>query len=219
MILLARVGRWYQQRRASLKKSGAKSKPVSPVSNTRVAWAVAVLIALIFSKFFYLASISSYYTFYLINKFQTPVQSAQIHLFVFLGAVAAGTIAGGPIGDRIGRKRVIWWSILGPLPFTLILPHAGLFWTGVLVVPIGLLLASAFPAIVVYAQELVPGKIGTVSGLFFGLAFGMGGVGAAVLGQLADARGIEFVYQICAFLPALGLLTVFLPNVGRHKAA
>jgi FSR family fosmidomycin resistance protein-like MFS transporter len=219
MIILARVGQWYKQHRANLKKLPRKAAAAPPVSTSRAGWAIAVLVALIFSKFFYLASLSSYYTFYLISKFQTPVQSAQVHLFLFLGAVAAGTIAGGPIGDRIGRKRVIWWSILGPLPFTLILPHANLFWTTLLTVPIGLLLASAFPAIVVYAQELMPGKIGTVSGLFFGLAFGMGGVGAAVLGQLADARGIVFVYQLCAFLPAIGLLTVFLPNVGRHHIA
>jgi MFS transporter, FSR family, fosmidomycin resistance protein len=219
MIILARVGQWYQKRRAELKRSPRKGAAAAPVSARRAGWAIAVLIALIFSKFFYLASLSSYYTFYLISKFQTPVQSAQVHLFVFLGAVAAGTIAGGPIGDRVGRKRVIWWSILGPLPFTLILPHANLLWTGILTVPIGLLLASAFPAIVVYAQELVPGKIGTISGLFFGLAFGMGGVGAAVLGRLADVRGIEFVYQVCAFLPALGLLTVLLPNVSQRKPA
>jgi len=217
MILLGRVGQWYKQRRAELKKSPRKAASAPPVSAGRARWAIAVLIALIFSKFFYLASLSSYYVFYLISKFQTPVQSAQIHLFYFLGAVAAGTIAGGPIGDRIGRKRVIWWSILGPLPFTLTLPHANLLWTTILTVPIGLMLASGFPAIVVYAQELFPGKIGTVAGLFFGLAFGMGGVGAAVLGRLADVRGIEFVYQVCAFLPALGLLTVFLPNLDQRK--
>jgi len=219
MIILGRVGQWYKQRRAELKKSLRKAAAAPPVSAGRARWAIAVLIALIFSKFFYLASLSSYYVFYLISKFQTPVQSAQVHLFYFLGAVAAGTIAGGPIGDRIGRKRVIWWSILGPLPFTLTMPHANLLWTTLLTVPIGLMLASGFPAIVVYAQELFPGKIGTVAGLFFGLAFGMGGVGAAVLGRLADARGIEFVYQVCAFLPALGLLTVFLPNLDQRNAA
>jgi FSR family fosmidomycin resistance protein-like MFS transporter len=220
IAILARVGAWYQQRRLSLKKSPKSARDITPpVTGKRVGMAIAVLIALIFSKFFYLASLGSYYTFYLISKFQLPVQSAQIHLFIFLGAVAAGTIAGGPIGDRIGRKRVIWWSILGPLPFTLLMPHANLFWTGVLTVPIGMLLASAFPAIVVYAQELVPGKIGTVSGLFFGLAFGMGGIGAAVLGKLADSRGIEFVYQVCAFLPALGLLAAFLPNTGQARMA
>jgi FSR family fosmidomycin resistance protein-like MFS transporter len=172
-----------------------------------------VLVALIFSKFFYMASLVSYYTFYLISRFHIPVQAAQVHLFVFLGAVAAGTFGGGPIGDRIGRKYVIWCSILGILPFTLVLPYANLFWTDVLTAIIGLVLASAFSAILVYAQELVPGKVGTVSGLFFGLAFGMGGIGAALLGQLADRTSIEFVYHVCAFLPAIGLLTVFLPNL------
>ena len=160
-----------------------------------------MLIALIFSKYFYLASLTSYYTFYLITNFHVSVQTAQLHLFVFLGAVAAGTIIGGPVGDRIGRKYVIWCSILGVLPFTLLLPYANLFWTAVLTVMIGLILASAFSAILVYAQDLVPGRVGTVSGLFFGLAFGMGGVGAALLGKLADAKRIEFVYRVCAFLP------------------
>jgi len=174
---------------------------------------IAVLVALIFSKFFYMASMTSYYTFYLISRFGVSVQSAQLHLFVFLGAVAIGTIAGGPIGDRIGRKRVIWASILGVLPFTLLLPHANLFWTGVLSVPIGIILASAFPAIIVYAQELLPARVGTVAGLFFGLAFGLGGIGAAVLGMLADATGIVFVYQVCAFLPAIGLLAGLLPHL------
>ncbi len=176
---------------------------------------IAVLIALIFSKFFYLASLVSYYTFFLISRFHISVQSAQLHLFIFLGAVAAGTIIGGPVGDRLGRKRVIWWSILGPLPFTLTLPFANLFWTSCLTVLIGLFLASAFPAIIVYAQELVPGKIGTISGLFFGLAFGMGGIGAAMLGKLADSTSIEFVYRVCSFLPAIGLLTAFLPDLER----
>jgi len=151
------------------------------------------------------------------SKFHVSVRSAQIHLFVFLGAVAAGTIAGGPVGDRIGRKYVIWGSILGVLPFTLILPYASLFWTGVLTVIIGLILASAFSAILVYAQELVPGKVGTISGLFFGLAFGMGGLGAAALGRLADATSIEFVYRVCAYLPAIGLLTAFLPDVEKGR--
>jgi FSR family fosmidomycin resistance protein-like MFS transporter len=166
-----------------------------------------------FSKFFYLASLSSYYTFYLINKFHVSVQSAQVHLFIFLAAVAAGTIIGGPVGDRIGRKLVIWCSILGVLPFSLILPYASLFWTGILTVIIGLILASAFSAILVYAQELIPGKIGMISGLFFGFAFGMGGVGAALLGQLADHTSINYVYHVCSFLPAIGILTAFLPNL------
>ena len=178
-----------------------------------------MLIVLIFSKYFYMASLTSYYTFYLIERFHVSVWNAQVHLFVFLAAVAVGTFAGGPIGDRIGRKYVIWFSILGVLPFTLVLPHANLFWTGVLSVPIGLILASAFSAILVYAQELVPGKVGMISGLFFGLAFGMGGIGAAVLGHVADARGIEFVYSICAFLPLLGALAAFLPKVETHKVS
>jgi FSR family fosmidomycin resistance protein-like MFS transporter len=184
-----------------------------------VIWALVVLIALIFSKYFYLASLTSYYTFYLIHKFHVSVQGAQLHLFVLLGAVAAGTIIGGPIGDRFGRKLVIWWSILGALPFTLILPYANLFWTGILSVVIGLILASAFSAIIVYAQELVPGKVGMISGLFFGLAFGMGGLGAAVLGWLADRTSIDFVYHVCAYLPAMGLLTGFLPKLetARHR--
>ena len=186
-----------------------------PVSGRRVAWSIAILAALIFSKYFYLASLSSYFTFYLITKFHVSVQSAQLYLFMFLAAVAAGTILGGPIGDRIGRKPVIWGSILGVLPFTLLLPHANLFWTAVLAVVIGLILASAFSAIVVYAQELVPGRVGLISGLFFGFAFGMGGVGAAALGQLADRVGIETVYGLCAFLPAIGLLAAFLPNLDR----
>ncbi len=182
---------------------------------------LAVLVALVFSKFFYLASLTSYYTFFLIQKFQVPVRTAQVYLFVFLGAVAAGTIIGGPVGDRIGRKYVIWVSILGVLPFSLPLPYVNLFWTGVLSVIIGIVLASAFTAIVVYAQDLVPGKVGAVSGLFFGLAFGMGGIGAALLGELADATSITFVYRVCSFLPAIGLLTAFLPNIepARRRAA
>ena len=175
--------------------------------------ALAVLVALIFSKYLYLASLTSYYTFYLIHKFHVSVQSAQVYLFVFLGAVAAGTFIGGPVGDRIGRKYVIWGSILGVLPFTCALPYAGLFWTGVLTVIIGLVLASAFSAILVYAQELVPGRVGTIAGVFFGLAFGIAGIGAALLGQLADTVGIETVYRVCAFLPAIGVLTAFLPEI------
>jgi FSR family fosmidomycin resistance protein-like MFS transporter len=175
--------------------------------------AIAVLIALIFSKYIYLASLSSYYTFYLISRFHVSVQNAQLHLFMFLGAVAAGTIIGGPIGDRIGRKYVIWASILGVLPFTLALPYASLFWTGILSMCIGLVLASAFSAILVYAQELVPGRVGLISGLFFGLAFGVAGVGAALLGTLADHTSITFVYRVCAFLPLIGLLAGFLPNL------
>ncbi len=174
---------------------------------------MSVLVALVFSKYFYLASLTSYFTFFLISKFHVSVKTAQIHLFIFLGAVALGTIIGGPVGDRFGRKYVIWWSILGVLPFTLLLPYANLFWSAALTVIIGLILASAFSAILVYAQDLAPGKVGAISGLFFGLAFGMGGIGAALLGRLADATGIEFVYRVCSFLPAIGLLTALLPNL------
>jgi FSR family fosmidomycin resistance protein-like MFS transporter len=174
---------------------------------------VVILLLLVFSKYFYLTSINTYLTFYLIHTFGVSVQNAQVHLFLFLGAVAAGTFMGGPLGDRFGRKYVIWFSILGMLPFTLMLPYANLFWTGVLTVVIGIVVASAFPAIIVYAQELLPGKLGMISGLFYGFAFGMGGIGAALLGELADATSITFVYKICAFLPAIGLLTVFLPDL------
>ena len=184
----------------------------------RVLRSLAILVALVFSKNVYLASLTSFYTFYLIHKFGVSVQSAQIHLFILLGAVAAGTFIGGPVGDRIGRKYVIWVSILGVLPFTLLLPYANLFWTEVLTVVIGLILASAFSAIVVFAQELVPGRVGTISGLFFGFAFGAGAVGAALLGVLADATSIELVFTICSFLPAIGLLTYFLPNLEPGRA-
>lgn len=212
MVLLSQVGAWYvrhNQRQAKVRKVGA---PVAPLGRNKVIAALAILVALIFSKYFYLASFSSYYTFYLIDRFHVSVGNAQIHLFVFLASVAAGTILGGPVGDRFGRKYVIWFSILGVLPFTLMLPHANLFWTGALSVPIGLILASAFSAILVYAQDLVPGKVGMISGLFFGFAFGMGGLGAAVLGHLADATSIGFVYGICAYLPVIGVLAAFLPD-------
>ena len=214
IVIMTQVGHWYKAHR----KPGAKSRAGGheqglQLSSRKIGVSLAVLVALVFSKFFYLVSLTSYYTFFLIQKFHVSVQTAQIYLFVFLGSVAAGTIIGGPVGDRIGRKYVIWVSILGVLPFTLVLPYASLFWTAVLSVIIGAVLASAFTAIVVYAQDLVPGKVGTVSGLFFGLAFGMGGIGAALLGQLADATSITFVYKVCAFLPAIGLLTAFLPNI------
>lgn len=212
IAVLSQVGRWYKaQQRKPKPARVADHRPA--LSRGRVAVAVSVLLVLIFSKYFYLASLTSYYTFYLINTFHVSVESAQLHLFLFLGAVAVGTVAGGPIGDRIGRKYVIWGSILGVLPFTLALPHANLFWTGILSVVIGMILASAFAAILVYATELLPGNVGTVAGLFFGFAFGMGGIGAAVLGILADHTSIRFVYQLCAFLPALGILTVLLPNI------
>jgi len=220
IVLLTNVGAWYKHRESVGLAARAKKALIhASLSSTRIAFSLAILIALMFSKFIYLASLSSYYTFFLISKFHVSVQSAELHLFIFLGAVAAGTIIGGPIGDRIGRKYVIWCSILGVLPFTLMLPWANLFWTGILSVVIGLILASAFSAIIVYAQELVPGRIGTISGLFFGLAFGMGGVGAAYLGKLADHSGIYFVYQVCAFLPAIGLLTGFLPNLDQKRPA
>ena len=223
IAVLWQIGNWYRRQflGGGARTRKAASTAVSPVPPNVVRRAIGVLLLLIFSKYFYLTSLTSYYTFYLIERFHVSVQSAQIHLFVFLFAVAAGTLAGGPIGDRIGRKPVIWVSILGVAPFTLLLPHVGLVWTGILTFIIGVVIASAFSAILVYAQELMPGKIGAVSGLFFGFAFGMGGVGAAVLGVLADSRGIEFVYQVCAFLPLLGLLTVFLPTIEhpRPKAA
>jgi FSR family fosmidomycin resistance protein-like MFS transporter len=179
--------------------------------------AMSVILILLFSKNIYTASLSSYYTFYLIEKFHVTVQSAQLHLFVFLGAVAAGTFAGGPIGDRFGRKPVIWFSILGAFPFALALPYASLMWTGVLSVIIGLILASAFSAIIVYAQELMPGRIGMVAGMMFGFSFGLGGLGAAALGRIADVTGIEFVYHVCSFLPVIGLLAAFLPNIEERK--
>ncbi len=177
-----------------------------------------ILLVLIFSKYFYMASISSFFTFFLMDRFQLAVRDAQLHLFLFQLAVASGTFLGGPLGDRIGRKYVIWLSILGAAPFTLLLPYAGLVWTTVLSILIGLILSSAFSAILVYAQELIPGKVGMISGLFFGFAFGMGGIGSAVLGRLADQTSIAFVYRVCAFLPLLGLITAFLPNMGKKRA-
>lgn len=214
MAVLFQVGHWYKAHGiARLKPKKPSSAAVIAEQPANVRAAIIVLLALIFSKYFYMASLSSYYTLYLIDRFHVSVQQSQMLLFVFLGSVAVGTLVGGPLGDRFGRKYIIWISILGALPFTLMLPHANLLWTAVLTVPIGLILASAFPAIVVYAQELMPGRTGTVAGLFFGFAFGMGGVGAAVLGKLADVTSISFVYEICAFLPILGLLAAFLPSV------
>jgi FSR family fosmidomycin resistance protein-like MFS transporter len=215
--ILTKVGGWYKRSIAARAVAAKRSEIGTTVTPARTAMSIAILLALIFSKYFYLASITNYYIFYLMHRFHVSVQNAQVHLFVFLGAVAAGTIIGGPVGDRIGRKAVIWGSILGVLPFTLLLPHVNLLWTGVLSVAIGVILASAFSAILVYAQELLPGKVGMVSGLFFGFAFGMAGIAAAVLGRLADRAGIDFVYQVCAFLPLIGLLTAWLPDL-RAKA-
>ncbi|MHA4809905.1 MFS transporter [Flavitalea flava] len=213
IAVLIKTGGWYSRNLGqNLKKTGP-AKDHIPLPRNKVVLALVILLVLIFSKYFYMASMSSYYTFYLMDKFHVSVQSSQIYLFIFLFSVAAGTLLGGPIGDRIGRKYVIWFSILGVAPFTLLLPYANLFWTGVLTVFIGIILASAFSAILVYAQELVPGKVGMIAGLFFGLAFGMGGIGSAVLGRLADHTGIQYVFHLCAFLPLLGLLTGFLPDV------
>ena len=217
IAVLWKVGQWYAHQQASghFKAKLHQGAGDTGLSRGRVVASIAVLLTLIFSKYFYLASLTSYYTFYLMHKFGLDMQAAQIHLFIFLFAVALGTIIGGPVGDRIGRKRVIWFSILGVAPFTLILPHVGLAATTVLSFVIGLILASAFSAIIVFAQELLPGRVGLVAGLFFGFSFGMGAVGAALLGKLADLRGIEYVYNVCAFLPLLGLLTAFLPEVKR----
>jgi MFS transporter, FSR family, fosmidomycin resistance protein len=227
MVLLARIGAWAKKGWAERPKfhgipvdgkahlSAIGLHPV--LTGKKIAFCLTILIVLMFSKYFYLASLISYYTFYLIHKFHVSLQTAQLHLFIFLGAVAAGTIIGGPVGDRIGRKYVIWCSILGVLPFTLVLPYANLFWTGILSVVIGLILASAFSAILVYAQELLPHRVGMISGLFFGFAFGLGGIGSALLGKLADFTSIDFVYRVCAFLPVIGVLTALLPNLEPNK--
>jgi FSR family fosmidomycin resistance protein-like MFS transporter len=216
-VILYNVGTWYKHHGLARIRHANKQIVESQLPRGKVAASILILLLLIFSKYFYLASITSYFTFYLIHRFGVSVPVAQLHLFLFLGAVAAGTFMGGPLGDRFGRKYVIWFSILGMLPFTLALPFANLFWTGVLSMFVGVIMASAFPAIVVYAQELLPGKVGMISGLFYGFSFGMGGVGAAVLGALADATSIEYVYKVCAFLPLIGLLTVFLPNFKSNK--
>ncbi|OAH42707.1 Fosmidomycin resistance protein [Sphingobium yanoikuyae] len=215
--VLWNVANWYRHHGLSRLQVGGAGALHIELPRGQAARGIAILLALIFSKYVYLASLTSYYTFYLIQRFDLSVQNAQLHLFAFLAAVAVGTVAGGPLGDRFGRKYVIWFSILGALPFTLALPYAGLFWSGPLTVVIGLILASAFPAIVVFAQELVPGKVGMISGLFFGFSFGMGGLGAAGLGWLADHSSIEMVFRVCAFLPAIGVLTAFLPNLGRER--
>jgi FSR family fosmidomycin resistance protein-like MFS transporter len=218
IVILYNVGTWYKHHGLARMKS-ARAHDDHGLPKSKVVTSMVILLMLIFSKYFYLASITSYYTFYLIHTFHVSVQTAQVHLFIFLAAVAAGTLAGGPLGDKFGRKYVIWLSILGILPFTLALPYANLFWTSILSVIIGMGVASAFPAIVVYAQELLPGRVGMISGLFFGFSFGMGGIGAAVLGELADLTDIVFVYKVCSVLPAIGLLTAFLPNLVTHKPA
>jgi FSR family fosmidomycin resistance protein-like MFS transporter len=217
IIVLFHVGRWYKQHGIARIKASAKlARP--ELSRARLVGAIAVLMALIFSKQIYFAAIISYYTFYLIDRFAVPLQTAQLYLFLFLAPVAIGTLAGGLLGDRFGRKRVIWFSVLGSLPFTLALPFADLFWSGVLSVFIGLTLSSSFPAIVVYAQELLPHRVGAISGLFFGFAFGLSGIGAAALGWLADYTSIVLVYEICSVLPALGLLAALLPDIKRGHA-
>ncbi|WP_256829828.1 MFS transporter [Pseudomonas sp. Pse1] len=211
LLVLYRISRWYANH-LNLFKLKQGQAATHGLSKRRVISALVVLGLLVFSKYFYMASLTSYFTFYLIEKFDLSVASSQLHLFLFLGAVAAGTFFGGPIGDKIGRKAVIWFSILGVAPFTLLLPHVDLFWTTILSVVIGFILASAFSAIVVYAQELVPGNVGMIAGVFFGLMFGFGGIGAALLGYLADIHGIEYVYFLCSFLPLLGVLAIFLPR-------
>jgi FSR family fosmidomycin resistance protein-like MFS transporter len=212
MTVLFGVGRWYASHGMARMKAMAPRQGERTLTRGRLILALAVLVALMVSKFVYTASMSSYYTFYLIERFGVSGSKPQIYLFVYLASVAIGTVAGGALGDRFGRKFVIWFSILGVLPFTLMLPYANQLWTGVLTVPIGLILASAFPAIVVYGQELLPLRVGTVAGLFFGLAFGLGGIGAALLGQIADAEGVEFVFSLCSYLPAIGLLAALLPR-------
>ena len=220
IIILMRVADWYKHH---LYLKASKRVPsgdhAASIPRSRVVTSLGVLLVLIFSKYFYLASMTSYYTFFLIDKFHVTAQQSQIYLFIFLASVAAGTLIGGPLGDRFGRKYVIWVSILGVAPFTLLLPHASLFWTAMLSVIIGVVLASAFSAILVYATELVPGKVGMIAGLFFGFAFGMGGLGSALLGKLADMTSVGYVFSICAFLPLLGIITGFLPDIERKKRA
>lgn len=219
IVILSFVSRWYQEHlnlKAKNKTAIVEVKQHS-LSKQKVIFSLGILLVLIFSKYFYMASMTYYYTFFLIDKFHLSVQESQIYLFVFLAAVAAGTLFGGVLGDRFGRKYIIWISILGVAPFTLLLPYASLFWTGILSVLIGLIISSAFSAILVYATELVPGKVGLIAGLFFGLAFGMGGLGSAILGKLADTTSIEYVFKVCAFLPLIGVFTSFLPNIESRK--
>lgn len=222
IMILSGIGKWYQNNLKLLKKkpkAGSRADIETPVDQKTVIFSLFILLVLIFSKYFYMTSLSSYFTFYLIHKFDVSVQNSQLYLFLFLFAVAAGTFIGGPVGDRIGRKYVIWISILGAAPFTLMLPYANLFWTAVLSMCIGVILSSAFSAILVYAQELVPGKIGMISGLFFGFAFGMAGIGSAILGELADRTSIKYVFELCAYLPLIGICTVFLPDIEKKRRA
>ena len=222
IAVLVKVGGWYERNhrfcllppaRDAAGRQGRESLTTSDLTGRKTAFSLLILLALLFSKFFYLASIGSFYMFYLMSRFHLTVRSAQVHLFAFLFAVAAGTLVGGAAGDRLGRKRVIWISILGAAPFTLALPYANLAWTGILAFVVGFILSSAFPSIVVFGQELMPGRIGAISGFLYGFAFGMGGIGAAVLGVLADSHGIEFVYRLCSYLPLLGILAAFLPDL------
>lgn len=219
MLILMRIGAWYsahlQLRAAGKTNRGTETRHNLP--KHKVAMAMSILLLLIFSKYFYMTSMTSYYTFFLIDKFHLSVQQSQMYLFIFLGAIAAGTLIGGPLGDKFGRKYIIWFSILGAAPFTLLLPYVSLFWTAVLAAIIGVIIASAFSAILVYAQELVPGRVGTISGLFFGFAFGIAGIGSAMLGSLADHTSISFVFHVCAFLPLLGIITGFLPSLDHNK--
>ncbi len=218
IVVLLAIGNWHWREQATPRRTRQAHGAERPaLSRRKIGWSLAILMTLVFSKSFYQTSLGSYYIFYLISKFDLSIKQAQFYLFLFLASVAIGTLAGGPIGDRIGRKWVIWGSILGVIPFTLALPHAGLMWTAIFTIVIGMTLASASSAIVVYAIDLVPGRIGTIAGLFFGLSFGLAGVGAAALGKLADATSIGFVYNLCAFLPLLGLLTIFLPDIGRAE--
>lgn len=219
ILVLFRIGNWYSNH-LSLRAQGKvpTDEIRAPLSKRKTTISIGILLVLIFSKYFYMAGLSSYLTFYMMDKFHVSVQDSQLHLFAFLASVAAGTLVGGPLGDRFGRKYVIWFSILGAAPFALMLPYANLFWTGILSVVIGFILSSAFSAILVYAQELMPGKVGMISGLFFGFAFGMGGLGSALLGYLADHTGIRFVFEICAFLPLIGIVTAFLPNLKKKSA-
>lgn len=216
IVVLWKIGGWYKLNASGAqKKNSVKNSGTAGITDKKIAVSLGILLILIFSKFFYMACMTNYYTFYLIDKFHISIQSAQVHLFIFLFAIAAGTLIGGSVGDRLGRKYVIWISILGVAPFTLLLPHVNLFWTTILSVFIGVILASAFSSILVYAQELLPGKVGLISGLFFGLAFGLGGLGSALLGKLADLAGIQYVFHVCAFLPLLGILTAFLPTIQK----